>query len=191
MISGGRKAQAVGKLAEDLVDISLRQYSALGLLAWEPTFPEILITGWTGNLAGVKSRPRNVTITGRAPPDRVVCLGGGRMLWIEVKTWEAKRLHTLSEALHQYETMEHFCGLGALGIYLVMWRWKGNEQWRLHPLPIPAASEVASLRDGLRFPRLFDRSSGIIVPAPDRWPDWLGRLPTPGTDEPGSAAPVD
>lgn len=150
----GRKSQVVGATAENLVDLSLRHYGHE--LAWSPTFPEVIFLG--------KGQAR---ATGKATPDRVISLkcAGGRLLWLEVKTWKAKGLYTLTERLHQYWQMREFYEQGgALGFYLVCWRWPGLPlDWRLY--------DVLSLP--FRSGPVFERASGLAVPSPDDWPQWL------------------
>jgi hypothetical protein len=150
----GRSSQAIGATAENLVDLSLRMYGHE--LAWSPTYPEVIFLG-----KGM-ARP-----TGKATPDRVVSLKslGGRLLWLEVKTWKGKAIHTLRDRVHQYWKMREFIEQGgALGFYLVCWRLpSGIIDWRLHP--------VLSL--SFRGGPVFDRSAGLPVPAPEEWPQWL------------------
>lgn len=170
--SQGRKAQAMGDLAESLVDVSLRMYQAEGRLAWAPTFPEIVVTSWTRARDGKTPRPKEVIITGNAPPDRVVCING-QLVWVEVKTWEAVNVHTLSRQLHQFSTMEDFWRAGALGCYLVMWRNKDQREWRLHTIPtIPVNRDAGPTEEGLPA-RLFVKEDGVCVRSPEEWPQWL------------------
>lgn len=155
----GRESQAVGATAENLVDLSLRMYSHE--LAWSATYPEVIFLG-----KGM-ARP-----TGKATPDRVISLKalGGRLLWLEIKTWKAVRLHTLTERVHQYWQMREFWEQGgALGFYLVCWRPAHStssgqaDDWRLY--------DVLSLP--FQGGPVFERLAGLAVPAPDGWPRWL------------------
>jgi len=129
--------------------MSLVQYD----MWWSPTWPEVLFTG--------KGQAR---ATGRALPDRLV-LADGQLYAIEIKTWCAKSKHTLRKRLHQYYAMERMGRYGAVCFYLVLWRWRATEEWRLYPV------------DTLRVENggvVFTREDGIEVH--ENVPDWLGAL---------------
>jgi hypothetical protein len=55
---------------------------------------------------------------------------------------------------------------GGLAAYLVLWKWDGLEEWRLHP--------VESLKTGgVGSNLLFMREEGRVVNDYLGWPDWL------------------
>lgn len=161
----GAAAQRWGAIAESLVDVALRQYAARGLLAWSPTYPEAKVLGSSGGVS-------KVILVEKGTPDRLFVSKslGGRLAWLEVKTWVAKWQYTLSKSLHQYDAMLDYTRQGSVGYYLVLWRWQDTEEWRLHPVPVPN-SESKTTR-GLRFVR----SSGFLVGSDDGWPDFLDAL---------------
>jgi Holliday junction resolvase len=155
----GRAAQANGAAVEELVDRSLAHYRANGLLAWARAYPEVVFTG--------KGEAR---ATGNALPDRCVAIKalGGRLLWLEIKTWEARDVHSLRSRLHQLEQMQEFArDGGALGTYLVAWRWDGRLEWRLYPVM------NLSVKGGAVT---FQREAGAHVVGGDGYPNWLPYL---------------
>jgi hypothetical protein len=155
----GRRSQVVGASIEAMVDVSLRRYRTDGRLAWASTYPEVRFVG--------KGRART---TGKALPDRCVALRdlGGQLLWIEIKTWEGKDRHSLSQRLHQFEQMREFAADGgALGAYLVAWRWDGHIDWRIYPV-----ANLICKRGSV----LFVREAGIPVIESAGYPDWLPAL---------------
>lgn len=157
----GRESQAYGAVAEELVDISLRRYHADGLVAWAPTYPEVRFVS--------KGQAR---ATGEALPDRCVAIRslGGRLLWLEIKTWQAKNRHTLRQRLHQLAQMRDFAQFGgAMGAYLVAWRWDGTIDWRLYPALSLAAQNGAVV---------FCREDGLPVDDENGFPDWLPAVMT-------------
>lgn len=161
----GLLAKQTGDTFEEIVDVSLCHYRALGLISWLPTYPKVKVIG-----------KGQAVITGKAGPDRHVTLAGlgGRVCWLEIKAWKAEAQHTydISPVTHddrhnQYLLMMEESQANALAFYLVCWRWKGEERWVLHP--------VASLR--LRdYKLIFEREQGLAVEAPQGWPDWLGTV---------------
>ena len=156
------KANSAGKLAEDQVDISLRTYRSFSMAAGVKTFPEVTYVKPVGGRGSFEGR-----YTGQGAPDRAVAIRhlGGRLCWLEIKTWQAKDRHTLGQRLHQFFHMKSAIeDGGALGFYLVKWRWDQAEEWRLYP--------VHSLRvDEMRM--VFEREVGWLVAADQGWPDWL------------------
>lgn len=165
-------AKQTGDTYEEIVDVSLRHYRAIGQIAWLPTYPKVKVTG-----------KNEAVIIGKAGPDRHITLAGlgGRVCWLEIKTWKAETQHAYNispiehpDRHNQYLLMMEEVQAHALAFYLVCWRWKGEEQWTLHP--------VQSLR--MQDHRLlFERLQGLAVPAREGWPEWLGvilKSTTPG-----------
>jgi len=157
----GRKAQSEGDLAERWAERSFRQYQADGRLVWYRTYPEIRV------LYQGKGNSPNVIITGEATPDYLLCIEG-RLLWLEVKTWEAMDRHTENRRLHQYRQMCETAQAGGMAAYLVLWKWDTSSEWRLHP--------VQSLKTQASGNLLFERYEGIPVNDSQGWPDWLSAL---------------
>jgi len=152
----GHVSQAVGAGAEEMVDWTLGRYAANGLLAWARTYPEVKFLG--------KGQAR---ATGAALPDRCVAIRawGGRLLWLEIKTWQAKDRHSLRQRLHQFEQMVEFeANGGALGAYLVAWGWDGEIEWRLYPVRNLMVKEGRIV---------FVRDRGWHVPDANGLPAWL------------------
>ena len=120
----GLKAQSIGASYEAEFDQSANMYQANGLLTWLPTGPPVKFLNAS-----------NIITTGNAPPDRLVCLtaAGGRLLWVEIKTWKAKSRHKLTKDLHQLDIMKDFERFNAIGIYLVCWRFLDcPDEWILY-----------------------------------------------------------
>ena len=152
----GNLARGGGGGGQEMVDWTLAHYATIGELAWAATYPEMKCVG--------KGQAR---ATGKALPDRCVAVRelGGRLLWLEIKTWKAKDRHTLRQRLHQFEQMVEFMlSGGALGAYLVAWRWDGVIEWRLYPIM------TLSVRDG---GITFRREAGRLVKSEGGLPDWL------------------
>lgn len=154
----GCKAQSAGQLAEQLFELSLRQYQAAGQLAWIKTYAPT-VTGYDplGNL-----RTFHVE---SGPPDYCITLAPtGRQMWVEVKTWQGKNKHTYKSRLHQYDKMIEGLSVGALGFYLVLWRWEAVEDWRLYPI-----KELRYKNRSLEF----IKREGRTVRDKHGWPDWF------------------
>lgn len=156
------EAQASGQLAESLVELSLHQYQADGVpLTWIKTYPEFRVLDRSGG-----------KVTGffadTGPPDYALALFG-RAGWLEVKTWQARDRHTLRERLYQYRHILDTIRAGGLGGYLVLWRWKGTEEWRYY-----RAESLPQVDGGL----VFERSAGAKCDDSQGWPDWLAGMVT-------------
>ena len=98
-------------------------------------------------------------------PDRL-CFYNGKAYVFEIKTWEAKDRHRLTKRVHQYHQMvditPHLLDNGKC-FYLVWWRWKGVEEWRLHSL-----DNLAEVNGGITF----NRDEGLQVTCNGDLPLW-------------------
>ncbi len=158
----GKKASGEGALAEQEVDLSLSRYQADRMAYGVPTYPKVLVVGFNK-----RKKVFEVRFTEHGAPDRAVAITrlGGRLCWLEVKTWEAENKHTLTKRLHQfYQMKESIYSGGALGFYLVKWRTKAGDDWRLYP--------VQELVEG-EGRIVFRREKGVAVETGRGYPDWL------------------
>ncbi len=156
----GLLAKLTGDVYEELVDRGLYYYRANDMVTWVQVYPKIRIT-----------RYPNAVVVGKAHPDRHVTIPalGGRSCWLEIKSWQAKERNTYNldtdNRRDQYQNLLEEVRIGgALGYYLVCWRWNGQEDWRLYP-----AESLQLSGGGLRFVRAV----GLAVGAEYGWPDWL------------------
>lgn len=157
------RANDQGRLAEDQVDISLRAYRARRLACGVATYPEVTYFRAIGKKGSFEGR-----YTGKGAPDRAVALRQiwGRLCWLEIKTWEAKNKHTLRRRIHQYHQMKDAIDAGgALGFYLVKWRWEMLAEWRLYPVGLLAENNEGGI--------VFVREAGKPVDNSQGFPDWL------------------
>lgn len=93
---------------------------------------------------------------------------GASLPWLEIKTWEGRDRHSLRSRLHQLEQMQEFArDGGALGAYLVAWRWDGRLEWRLYPIM------NLSVKCGAVT---FERDASVRVISADGYPNWLPYL---------------
>jgi len=184
----GRNAQAIGSAIEEWAEISFRRYEAKGRLTWFKCYPATK-TIFDGQ------RKRTILLPEEGPPDYCLCLAlrpfdpsttlrgafaqenqgsgqapAGRLLWLEIKTWEGAETHTERKRLHQYRQMVEAGTVGGLGAYLVAWR-KGNLiDWRLHPVGEIEAFDNANAL-------VFRRSQGRpVAAAVEGWPEWWAAL---------------
>jgi hypothetical protein len=160
-IRGGALAKSAGATAEAAAELSFNRYQANSLIAWSKTYPEAKVTG-------KDSRGRIIVrFTGNGAPDYCICLRqqGGRLLWLEIKTWQARDDHAHDKGIHQYQQMIEAASAGALAAYLVLWRFtNGGHEWRLH--------YIQDLYFNGRTIN-FCRMDGWKVEDTDGWPDWL------------------
>lgn len=144
------KANSEGATAQAEFDAICRQYRQDYGITVAQCHPEFVPTKWSKDgqiLAGFFRE--------FGPPDRHATLPDGLSCWVELKTWEAKNKHTLRKRLHQHRFMFDAVTLsGALGFYLVKWRWQRSADWRLHP-----AASLKCIEGGI----VFDCSEGIPV----------------------------
>ncbi len=160
----GKKASDEGDLAEQEVDLSLQRYQAERMAYGVPTYPKVLVVGFNK-----LKKVFEVRFTEQGAPDRAVAIAwlGGRLCWLEVKTWAAENKHTLTKRLHQfYQMKEAIRSGGALGFYLVKWRTKTGDDWRLYPV-----QELSEADDKI----VFRREKGVAVKTDRGYPDWLQR----------------
>lgn len=154
------EAQSIGQFAELLVEPSFRRYQADGVqLTWTKTYPSFVVLDRSGGQA-------TVVFTDVGPPDYALCISG-RAAWLEVKTWQARDKHTERKRLHQYRHILDTIRAGGLGGYLVLWRWKGAEEWRYY-----RAESIPLVPGGL----VFERSAGVRCDDSQGWPDWLAGM---------------
>ena len=159
---GGLTAQRQGDLAESQVDLSLRRYRAEGLADGVATYPKVLVIGFDKRQNCVLAR-----FTEQGTPDRAIAIKalGGRLCWLEIKTWQAENKHTLIKRIHQFHLMQNaITDGGALGFYLVKWRTKTGDDWRLYPVQSLTEDELQIV---------FRRKQGQAVSEADGYPDWL------------------
>lgn len=158
----GRTSQAIGQAIEEWTEISFRRYAALGRLTWFRCYPATR-TIFDGQ------RKRTILLPEEGPPDYCLCLHpAGKLLWLEIKTWEGAETHTERKRLHQYRQMVEAGLVGGLGAYLVAWRRGDRVDWRLYP-----AHEIEAHDNAL----VFRRAEGRPVEAgPEGWPEWWGVL---------------
>jgi hypothetical protein len=145
------KANSEGATAQAEFDTMCRQYRRDYGIVVAQCHPEFVPMQWNrkGQISAGFYRE-----TG--PPDRHATLPYGLSCWMELKTWKAKNKHTLRKRLHQREFMFNAVNLsGALGFYLVKWRWNGTADWRLYPV-----ASLALVNGGI----VFERSEGVKVP---------------------------
>ena len=167
------KANNEGTLAEKQVDLSLRRYRTLGLAVGVPTYPKPLVVGYDKRL-----KAQLVRFTEQGPPDRSISIKalGGRACWLEIKTWQAENKHTLSKRIHQYHQMQGAMRYGAaLGFYLVKWRTKGGDDWRLYPVQDLVEQHLQIV---------FRREQGRKVEVVRGYPDWLAVVMAGETEVP-------
>lgn len=159
----GRNAQAIGSAIEEWAEISFRRYEALGWLTWFKCYP-------TTKTIFDGQRKRTILLPEEGPPDYCLCLSpGGRLLWLETKTWEGAETHTERKRLHQYRQMVEAGKVGGLGAYLVAWRRGDLIDWRLH-----SVGEIEAFDNAL----IFRRSQGRpVVSHVEGWPEWWSALP--------------
>ncbi len=165
----GKKAVGEGDLTESQVDVGLSYYHRQRLACGVPTYPKVLVRGFNQD-----KRVFEVRFTEQGAPDRAVAIAqlGGRLCWLEIKSWQREDKMTLTKGLHQFRQMKDSVETGgALGFYLVKWKTKTGSDWRLHPVQ-GLAEEVQGLaEENSRI--LFRRNAGLPVDSSLGWPDWL------------------
>lgn len=172
----GRLAQAIGSAIEEWAEISFRRYEAEGKLTWSRCYPATK-TIYNGKF----QRKQTFLLPEEGPPDYCLALApAGRLLWLEIKTWEAVDLHTERKRLHQYRQMMEARQVGGLGAYLVAWRPPSGYgpnlvqgiDWRLHPV------EALEFLDNAL---IFRRELGCpVASSAEGWPEWWPVLPLEG-----------
>lgn len=160
-VAGGKLAKERGSLAEREFDIACRYYRSNYLLDWRPTYPEFVVV----------QRLPDKTVRGffkeKGTADRVLSLVqlGGQTCWVEIKGFARKDQKTLSEGIHQYDQMLASVQDGwALAYYAVRWEWRKEVEWRFY-----AVKSLQKEEDKI----VFERETGLFVPSPLGWPDWL------------------
>src|SRR6185295_15291432 len=122
----GKFAQAIGASIEEWAELSYRRYATEKRLTWFRCYPATRTI-----FNGKTQRKQTILLPEDGPPDYCLCLSpGGRLLWLEIKTWEAVDLHTERKRLHQYWQMVEAGRVGGLGAYLVAWRQRDLVDWR-------------------------------------------------------------
>lgn len=176
-MAGGSKAQAVGKMYEDLFDQSLERYKRFGQAVGETNYPPTRLL--PGN---------RLVIMGQALPDRSITLAGGRACLVEIKSFSRKnsmiypltyksreKINTTN--LNQYNKLMEHRVIQALTYYCVAWHDNDDWlEWRLHDV-----SSLELLEDDRVHPALrFKRKEGVYVPTffenQGLVPDWLASI---------------
>ena len=155
----GLLAQAVGASAEELAEVSFRRYAAEGLAVYVRCYPpsKTIYNGTT-------QRKQTFLLPEEGPPDYCLCLQGGRLLWLEIKTWAGRNLHTERKRMNQHRQMMEAIVVGGLGAYLVAWRPEGEKlDWRLYPV-----EQLEFTGNSL----VFRREAGCAIASPEGWPAW-------------------
>ena len=144
------RANTEGQLAKQEFDLITRQYRHDFGVVVIKCHPKFVPTKWTTTGQITAGFFQEI-----GPPDRHATLPGGLSCWLDVKTWKAKNRHTNRKRTHQHQTMFDAAVLaGALGFYVVKWRWDGVIDWRLHPV-----KSLKCIEGGI----VFERQEGVAV----------------------------
>lgn len=163
---GGREAVKRGQAFEAQIEAANLFYHRAGLARVEHYGPAIKIFGRSQHDGRLQ-----VVLAGKAPPDYVGVLSGGRYVAFEAKSAAAKHQTTLTQRLHQFtmlDEMERVAGTGLFG-YLQYWRNRPDEKVTWHP--------ITSLSlQGFPEKVVIVHDEGIVVPDHPQMryvPDWL------------------